>query len=455
MSKIFKVNKNKLAEWMAEILPELADNEGETAWFELFRDYDEGRTYSVVMTQRDSEDEEIGNEVVAKVASIADNSGMSEYDIDFEMPYDEKTGDVWNTELSIASVSDINDGKTSVSYVKSDSDWLADQAEKIFKFIKKTHKSAELEDLQESVRRPRNRMLKESSIDWSRMPTIPQEQIDAVEDEIRQKYNTWDERTQESADIVLNALDCVNGEIESCKATKDLGEDLELIVDAIRGGGYSEISLLDLDNEIDASALEDFISDVLENQEFGVDEIDFDKETSTPFKRGLRRYSAEEEATRLNRDAASRGLRKHYTFGPFEESRRPRGRMLRESNENLFGKEVTVMLSTSSFNTDDFVDSWKDFWATTTHGPYPGEIRKKDIGELYRVYVKSELASIESFVSGYKRYYEEGMPEEFKEYEDVYSPEELKKTLEYCKKRGLYPFGPAATSPWPDLDGLE
>lgn len=270
MSKIFKVNKNKLAEWMAEISPELADNEGETAWFELFRDYDEGRTYSVVMTQRDSEDEEIGNEVVAKVASIADNSGMSEYDMDFEMPYDEKTGDVWDTELSIAPVSDINDGKTSVSYVKSDADWLADQAEKIFKFIKKTHKSAELEDLQESVRRPRGRMLKEfrlSRIDWSRMPTIPQDQIDAVEDEIRQKYNTWDERTQESADMVLNALEYVNGEIESCKANKDLGEDLELIVSAIRGGGYSEISLLDLDNEIDASALEDFISDVLDKNE--------------------------------------------------------------------------------------------------------------------------------------------------------------------------------------------
>lgn len=267
MSNIFKVNKNKLAEWMADILPELANNEGETAWFELFRDYDEGRTYSVVMTQRDSEDEEIGNEVVAKVASIADNSGMSEYDIDFEMPYDEKTGDVWDTELSIAPVSDIDGGKTSVSYVKGDSDWLADQAEKIFKFIKKTHKSAELEDLQESARRPRSRMLKESRIDWSRMPTIPQEQIDAVEEEIRQKYNTWDERTQESADMVLNALDCVNDEIESCKANKDLGEDLELIVNVIRGGGYSEISLLDLDNEIDASALEDFISDVLNKNE--------------------------------------------------------------------------------------------------------------------------------------------------------------------------------------------
>lgn len=116
-------------------------------------------------------------------------------------------------------------------------------------------------------RRPRGRMLKESSIDWSRMPTIPQDQIDAVEAEIRQKYNTWDERTQESADIVLNALDFVNGEIESCKANEDLGEDLELIVSAICGGGYSEISLLDLDNEIDASALEDFISDVLDKNE--------------------------------------------------------------------------------------------------------------------------------------------------------------------------------------------
>ena len=162
MRNVFKVNKNKLAEWMADILPELADNEGETAWFKLFRDYDEGRTYSIVMTQRDSEDEERGNEVVAKVASIADNSGMREYDMDFEMPYDKKTGDVWDTEIPIAPVSDIIRGETSVSYVKGESDWLADQAEKIFKFIEKTHKSAELEDLQESVRRPHGRMLRES-----------------------------------------------------------------------------------------------------------------------------------------------------------------------------------------------------------------------------------------------------------------------------------------------------
>lgn len=90
-----------------------------TYWVEL--GYDDKNTYACVMCWCDKDNAEyFGYEdeadfVLAKIAFCPDNSAMNEYDIDWMMPYDEETGEVWNTELQISS-SDW-----------SDADWLAEE----------------------------------------------------------------------------------------------------------------------------------------------------------------------------------------------------------------------------------------------------------------------------------------------------------------------------------------
>lgn len=90
-----------------------------TYWVEL--GYDDKNTYACVMCWCDKDNAEyFGYEdeadfVLAKIAFCPDNSAMNEYDIDWLMPYDEDTGEVWDTELQISS-SDW-----------SDADWLAEE----------------------------------------------------------------------------------------------------------------------------------------------------------------------------------------------------------------------------------------------------------------------------------------------------------------------------------------
>lgn len=90
-----------------------------TYWVKL--GYDDKNTYACVMCWCDKDNAEyFGYEdeadfVLAKIAFCPDNSAMNEYDIDWLMPYDEDTGEVWDTELQISS-SDW-----------SDADWLAEE----------------------------------------------------------------------------------------------------------------------------------------------------------------------------------------------------------------------------------------------------------------------------------------------------------------------------------------
>lgn len=107
-----------------------------TYWVEL--GYDDKNTYACVMCWCDKDNAEyFGYEdeadfVLAKIAFCPDNSAMNEYDIDWLMPYDEETGEVWDTELQISS-SDW-----------SDAEWLA---EKWLAIMDRINKSAGYEQL--------------------------------------------------------------------------------------------------------------------------------------------------------------------------------------------------------------------------------------------------------------------------------------------------------------------
>lgn len=89
---------------------------GTTYWVNL--DYDDsGNQWAVVFGWIDDGD---GNPLFCgKVAYLPKNSGMSEYDMDWIMPYDEETGEVWNTEIEFTSADDSN------------IDWLLEQWEEI------------------------------------------------------------------------------------------------------------------------------------------------------------------------------------------------------------------------------------------------------------------------------------------------------------------------------------
>ena len=78
-----------------------------TYWVEL--GWDDKNTYACAMAY-DTEDGYYGDDeeesysyVLGKIAFCPDNSAMNEYEMDWMMPYDEETGEVWDTETSITT----------------------------------------------------------------------------------------------------------------------------------------------------------------------------------------------------------------------------------------------------------------------------------------------------------------------------------------------------------------
>lgn len=84
---------------------------------------DRSNDWAIVMSYMDYDGD--GNErLYAKVAYQPSNSIMQcDYDIDWIMPYDYNTDDVWDTEISISS-----------NTAKADIEWLLDQFDLCVKF---------------------------------------------------------------------------------------------------------------------------------------------------------------------------------------------------------------------------------------------------------------------------------------------------------------------------------
>ena len=71
-------------------------------YFYFLDDYDEKNNWALVFGYVDGDDE-----VSGKVAYQPIHSMMQEYDIDWDMPYDKDSGDVWDTEIHIGDIGDI------------------------------------------------------------------------------------------------------------------------------------------------------------------------------------------------------------------------------------------------------------------------------------------------------------------------------------------------------------
>lgn len=101
---------------VAAIVKEMTNHRDVSTTYRLKLGYDDkGKDWGIVFAWQDGFEKEQDSTFVldgtycicGKVAYIKENSMMSEYDMDWEMPYDKKTGEVDDTETSIHSFEEI------------------------------------------------------------------------------------------------------------------------------------------------------------------------------------------------------------------------------------------------------------------------------------------------------------------------------------------------------------
>lgn len=96
--EVYNINKDKIAKEVddaaRDAMTYIGTDDARPTWHWNIGE-DEDNYYAVVLGFT-SEDE-----VAMKWAYIAKNSGMNEYDMDYLMPYDADTGDVWDTEIPV------------------------------------------------------------------------------------------------------------------------------------------------------------------------------------------------------------------------------------------------------------------------------------------------------------------------------------------------------------------
>lgn len=99
-----------------DIVKDLVSSRNPSTTYRLLLGYDDkGRDWGIVLAWQDGFDSEKDSEFVlnktyricGKVAYIEGNSMMSEYDMDWIMPYDKRTGEVDDTDTSICSFEEI------------------------------------------------------------------------------------------------------------------------------------------------------------------------------------------------------------------------------------------------------------------------------------------------------------------------------------------------------------
>ena len=78
-----------------------------TCWVNLGYNEEGDKKFAIVLAWMDWDNVEEWK-IYGKVAYVPYNSGMFEYDIDWLMPYDKETGEVWDTETE-ANDSDVID----------------------------------------------------------------------------------------------------------------------------------------------------------------------------------------------------------------------------------------------------------------------------------------------------------------------------------------------------------
>lgn len=101
-------NREKMIKsFKASFINELDYKEGYTYWQTL--DIVNGKEFAIVLGWQDGFDTKDGFELCMKLAYLPTNSLMSEYGIDWIMPYDEETGEVDDTEMTVNCKDDIEE----------------------------------------------------------------------------------------------------------------------------------------------------------------------------------------------------------------------------------------------------------------------------------------------------------------------------------------------------------
>lgn len=97
------MNKENLATAFANAVKEIQDTHFEGTYHWHLDSDDNGNDWAIVMAYMDYDGD--GNEkLYAKLAYQPSNSIMQcDYDVDWLMPYDEETGEVWDTEQMVYS----------------------------------------------------------------------------------------------------------------------------------------------------------------------------------------------------------------------------------------------------------------------------------------------------------------------------------------------------------------
>ena len=88
---------------------EAIENNPQSTWYKVLYTFDDGDELCLTAGMRDAEDwGEEGYMPCMCLGILPNNSMMSEYGFDFIMPYDKETADVWDTEVSDFSESDLD-----------------------------------------------------------------------------------------------------------------------------------------------------------------------------------------------------------------------------------------------------------------------------------------------------------------------------------------------------------
>ena len=139
----------------------VADDKSKT-WFKKLFSFGDGTSLYLCAGWIDDPD---ADTPYCKIAGMSDNSGLTEYDYDFVMPYDSEMGDVFDTEIALPAG-------------EKDADWLNEQVAEMLPKIQKG------EYLVASARNP----LKSSRkvVKSSKYSNFPySEEIEALREEVR------------------------------------------------------------------------------------------------------------------------------------------------------------------------------------------------------------------------------------------------------------------------------
>lgn len=124
--QVFDVDVNQLTTEVNEAIEEavsyIGSDSGYPTWYWEIG-HDDEKMYCLVLgfasgyyPNENEFTDEYGQHLAMKWGAISNRSAMAEYDMDFEMPFDEETGDVWDSETSVSGF----DARSDVQYVLDD-----------------------------------------------------------------------------------------------------------------------------------------------------------------------------------------------------------------------------------------------------------------------------------------------------------------------------------------------